>query len=161
MKTGDLIRAESPVGYLITKAEVTEGQHPQVIAISTACGHWGYGRLAQLKLKEKGGEYGAQDDPDMNNVWWEDKGVHPNNIIPAVADPIGGSAGWYDTVVKVTKAKPGDKYGDIDASWEKHVEWFKKTMSYTYVGDQHRKLHPEMAAWAGPESVKHKKRSGH
>ncbi len=160
VKTGDLIRVESPVGHLVTKAYVTEGQHPKVIAISTACGHWGYGRLAQLKLKDKAGEFGAQDDPDLKNVWWEDKGVHPNAIIPAVADPIGGSAGWYDTVVKVTKAQPGDKYGDIEASWEKHVEWFNKTMSYTYVGDQHRKQHPEMSAWAGPDSVKHRKSGG-
>ncbi len=161
VKTGDKIRVESEVGYLITKAYVTEGQHPKVIAISTACGHWGYGRLAQLKLKEKGGQYGADEDADLNNVWWEDKGVHPNDIIPAVADPIGGSAGWYDTVVKVTKAGPDDKYGYIEASWEKHVEWFKKTMSFSYVGDQHRKMHPEMAAWAGPDSVEPKKPSGH
>lgn len=160
VKTGDLIRVESSVGHLVTKAYVTEGQHPNVIAISTGCGHWGYGRLAQLKLKEKAGQYGAQDDPDLNNVWWEDKGVHPNLIIPAVADPIGGSAGWYDTVVKVTRAKAGDKYGDMESSWEKHFEWYKKTMSFTYVGDAHRKMHPEMASWAGPESVKPKKPSG-
>ena len=63
----------------------------------------------------------GQDDPDLNNVWWDDKGVHPNNIIPVVADPIGGSQGWYDTVVKVTKAGPNDKYGDIEGNWEKHV----------------------------------------
>jgi hypothetical protein len=78
-----------------------------------------------------------------------------------VADPIGGSAGWYDTVVKVTKAKAGDKYGDISATWEKHMEWYKKTMGYTYVGDEHRKMHPEMASWAGPDSVKSKAPSGH
>lgn len=161
VKSGDLIRVESPVGHLVTKAYVTEGQHPKVIAISTACGHWGYGRLAQLKLKEKGGQFGAQEDPDLNNVWWEDKGVHPNAIIPAVADPIGGSAGWYDTVVKVTKAKPGDKYGDVEASWDKHVAWYKKTMAYSYVGDEHRKMHPEMVAWAGPDSVKGRPSGGH
>lgn len=161
VKTGDLIRVESEVGHLVTKAYVTEGQHPKVIAISTACGHWGYGRLAQLKLKEKGGQFGGEEDPDLKNVWWEDKGVHPNAIIPAIADPIGGSAGWYDTVVKVTKAQAGDKYGDVQSSWDKHLAWFKKTMSYTYVGSEHRKMHPEMAAWAGPASVKRKKSSGH
>ncbi|PKM43944.1 MAG: thiosulfate reductase [Gammaproteobacteria bacterium HGW-Gammaproteobacteria-1] len=161
IKTGDLIRIESGVGHIVTKALVTEGIHPKVIAVSTAHGHWGYGRLAQLKLKEAAGQYGAADDPDLKNVWWDDKGVHPNHIIPAVADPIGGSQGWYDTVVKVSKAQPGDKYGDMVADWNKHVQWYKEGMRYTYVGDMHRKMHPEMASWAGPDSVKHKATGGH
>lgn len=161
VKTGDLIRIESPVGHMVTKAYVTEGIHPKVIAVSTACGHWGYGRLAQLKLDEKAGQFGAQDDPDLKNVWWDDKGVHPNAIIPVVADPIGGSQGWYDTVVRVTRAQASDKYGDVHATWDKHLEWYKKTMGYAYTGDQHRKMHPEMVAWAGPQSVKPKDGGGH
>lgn len=156
VKTGDLVRVESSVGHLVTKAYVTEGMHPKVIGISTGFGHWEYGRLATLKLKEQKGvaSHGA-DDPDLNNVWWDDKGVHPNNIIPVVVDPIGGSQGWYDTVVKVTKAGPDDKYGDSEGNWDKHVAAFKETMRYAYTGDLHRKMHPEMAAWGGPESVKH------
>lgn len=155
VKTGDLVRIESKVGYMVTKAYVFEGIHPKVVAIPTAFGHWEYGRLATLKLNEKkGGEFGAQDDADLNNVWWEDKGVHPNAMIPTVVDPIGGSQGWFDTVVKVTKAGSGDKYGDVQGSWEKHLEAAKETMRYAYNGDLHRKMHPEMASWGGPESVK-------
>ncbi|HEX8987947.1 MAG TPA: molybdopterin-dependent oxidoreductase [Rhodocyclaceae bacterium] len=155
IKTGDLVRIESKVGYMVTKAYVFEGIQPKVVAIPTAFGHWAYGRLATLKLKDKPA-YGGQEDPDLNNVWWDDKGVHPNDIIPVVADPIGGSQGWFDTVVKVTKAGPNDKYGDVKASWDKHVESFKETMRYAYTGDLHRKMHPEMASWAGPESAGHK-----
>jgi anaerobic selenocysteine-containing dehydrogenase len=155
VKTGDLVRIESAVGHMVTKAYVFEGIHPKVVAIPTAFGHWEYGRLATLKLKEKAaGEFGGQDDADLNNVWWEDKGVHPNAIIPTVVDPIGGSQGWFDTVVKVTKAGPNDKYGDVEGSWEKHLEAAKETMRYAYTGDLHRKMHPEMASWGGPESVK-------
>jgi anaerobic selenocysteine-containing dehydrogenase len=155
VKTGDLVRIESKVGYMVTKAYVFEGIHPKVVAIPTAFGHWEYGRLATLKLNEKkGGEFGAQDDADLDNVWWEDKGVHPNAMIPTVVDPIGGSQGWFDTVVKVTKAGSGDKYGDVQGSWEKHLEAAKETMRYAYNGDLHRKMHPEMASWGGPESVK-------
>jgi hypothetical protein len=118
----------------------------------------GLRQLAQLKLKsEKAGARGA-DDPDPNNVWWEDKGVHQPDH-PVVADLIGGSRGWYDTVVKVTKAGPNDKYGDA-ASWEKHVEAFKETMRYAYTGNVHRTMHPEMADWGGPESVKPKESGG-
>jgi len=163
VKTGDLVRIESGVGYMVTKAYVFEGIHPKVVAIPTAFGHWGYGRLAQLKQRsEKGGAWGATSDADIdNNVWWDDKGVHPNAIIPVVADPIGGSQGWYDTVVKVTKAGPNDKYGDVKGDWDKHVAAFKETMRYAYTGDLHRTMHPEMSAWAGPESVKHKAAGGH
>ncbi|MFZ5508523.1 MAG: molybdopterin-dependent oxidoreductase [Pseudomonadota bacterium] len=154
VKTGDLVRVESKVGYLITKAYVTEGIQPRVVAIPTAFGHWEYGRLATLRLKEKPA-YGGQEDPDLNNVWWHDRGVHPNAIIPVVADPIGGSQGWYDTVVKVTKAGPNDKYGDVQGDWEKHYQAYKETLRYAYTGDLHRKMHPEMASWGGPQSVKH------
>lgn len=162
VKTGDLVRVESRVGYLVTKAYVTEGIHPKAIAIPTAFGHWEYGRLATLKLKEKKPEWShGQEDPDLNNVWWDDKGVHPNDIIPAVADPIGGSQGWYDTVVKVTKAGPNDKYGDVVGYWDKHVEAFKEGLRYAYTGDMHRKMHPEMAHWPGPESAKDGHGGGH
>jgi anaerobic selenocysteine-containing dehydrogenase len=163
IKTGDLVRIESKVGHMVTKAYVFEGIHPKVVAIPTAFGHWEYGRLATLKVKEKkGGEFGATSDADIdNNVWWDDKGVHPNAIIPTVVDPIGGSQGWYDTVVKVTKAGPDDKYGDVQGSWEKHLEAAKETMRYAYTGDLHRAMHPEMAAWAGPDSVKHESGGGH
>jgi anaerobic selenocysteine-containing dehydrogenase len=159
VKTGDLIRVESKVGFLVTKAYVTEGIQPKVVAIATAFGHWEYGRLATLKLKEKPA-FGGAEDADLNNVWWDDKGVHPNAIIPVVADPIGGSQGWYDTVVKVTKAGPNDKYGDTQGDWQKHYEAYKETMRYAYTGDMHRKMHPEMASWGGPESVKHKAGGG-
>ena len=151
VKTGDLVRIESNVGYMVTKAYVFEGIHPKVVAIPTAFGHWGYGRLAQLKVNEKGGQWGANEDPDLRNVWWDDKGVHPNAIIPVVADPIGGSQGWYDTVVKVTKAGPNDKYGDVKGDYQKHVEAYRETMRYAYTGDMHRKMHPEMASWPGPK----------
>ncbi len=159
VKTGDLVRIESKVGHLVTKAYVTEGIHPKVVSIPTAFGHWEYGRLASLRLKQKPG-FGAQEDPDMNNVWWDDKGVHPNAIIPVVADPIGGSQGWYDTVVTVTKAGPNDKYGDVQGNWDKHVEAFKETLRYAYTGDLHRAMHPEMASWGGPESVTPAERHG-
>ncbi len=160
VKTGDLVRIESKVGHLVTKVYVTEGIHPKVVSIPTAFGHWEYGRLASLKLKDKPA-WGGKEDPDLNNVWWDDKGVHPNNVIPVVADPIGGSQGWFDTVVKVTKAAPTDKYGDTKGSWEKHYEAYKETIRYAYTGDLHRKMHPEMASWGGPQSVKQKAGGGH
>lgn len=142
---GDLVRVTSKLGYIVTRAHVTEGIHPEVVAISTACGHSAYGRLAQLKHKEPDSEWALGGDPDVtNNVWWDDKGVHPNPIIRLAVDPIGGSQGWFDTTVTVSKAEAGDKYGDTQYDREVAMADYKETLRYTYTGDLHRKNHPEV-----------------
>ncbi len=64
-------------------------------------------------------------------------------------------------MVKVTKAGPTDKYGDTKGNWEKHYEAYKQTMRYAYTGDLHRKMHPEMASWSGPQGVKFKAGGDH
>ena len=145
LSDGDLIRVTSSLGYIVTRAHVTEGIHPDVVAISTACGHSAYGRLAQLKQREQAAEYVQGGDADIaNNVWWNDKGVHPNPIIRLAVDPIGGSQGWYDTVVTVSKAEPGDKYGDTNASIEASMKDYEETLRYAYTGDIHRAKHAEV-----------------
>ncbi len=116
-----------------------------MVAISTACGHSAYGRLAQLKQKEKAAEFVQGGDADIdNNVWWDDKGVHPNPIIKLAVDPIGGSQGWYDTVVTVSKAAAGDKYGDVKASVEASMKDYEETLRYAYTGDMHKANHKEV-----------------
>ena len=135
----------SKVGYIVTRAHLTEGIHPDVIAISTACGHPAYGRLAQLRHREASPEWAQGGDPDMySNVWWDDRGVHPNPIVQLAVDPIGGSQGWYDTVVTVTKAEAGDRYGDVDASVEQSIKDYEENLRLAYTGDLHRVNHAEV-----------------
>ncbi len=98
---GDAIKLTSPLGTMATKARVTEGIHPGVVAISNHCGHWAYGYYASLA---KSASYVAEADPDVEQVWWTDKGAHPNWIIASAGDPIGGQLRYMDTVVKVEKA---------------------------------------------------------
>ena len=142
---GDLVRITSPLGYIVTRAHVTEGIHPEVVAISTACGHAAYGRLATLKMRDPAAEWASGDDPDItDNVWWDDRGVHPNPIIQLRVDPIGGSQGWFDTVVKVTPAQAGDKYGDTNASVEQSMKDYDETLRYAYTGDLHKAAHQEV-----------------
>jgi anaerobic selenocysteine-containing dehydrogenase len=142
---GDLVRVTSPIGYIVTRVHITEGIHPEVIAISTACGHEAYGRMAQLKHGEADPEWALGGDPDVtHNVWWDDKGVHPNPIIRLSVDPIGGSQGWYDTLVTVTKAEPGDKYGDVRVDLEKAMADYDETLRYAYTGDLHQAAHQEV-----------------
>lgn len=147
---GDLIRVTSPVGYLVTKAHVTEGIHPKVIAISNTLGSR-FGRFATASKNAKPGVWGNIDDTDLKNIWWTPEGVNPNDIIPVSADPIGGSQGWYDTVVTVSKAKSRDKFGDTKVDNKKHFEFYKETMEYAYTGKMHRKMHPEVKVGKLPE----------
>ena len=143
VKSGDLVRITSRVGYIVTKVRVTEGIHPKVVAVSNTHGTK-FGRFATANKMSGAGQYGASDDPDIKNIWWKAEGVNPNPIIPAVADPIGGSATWYDTVVKVTKAESGDQLGDTKVDNAKHVEAFKEGMQYAYSGSKHKEMPPEV-----------------
>ena len=99
IKTGDDIILESPAGQLKIKAHVSEGVHPNVIAIARDVGHWEYGRIAR-------GEKFTSEDPDTKYIWWPKKqqGVHPNFVIPIATDPIGRGQCWMDTKVTVKKA---------------------------------------------------------
>ncbi|MFQ6069427.1 MAG: molybdopterin dinucleotide binding domain-containing protein, partial [Candidatus Aminicenantales bacterium] len=99
IKDGDLIKVESKIGQLKTRAKVTDGIVPGVVAISHHLGHWAYGEYASGK---KTPEHACEKDCEFK--WWNEKGVHPNWIIPNSPDPINGQMRWMDTVVKVSKA---------------------------------------------------------
>lgn len=94
------IRIKSPWGEVTTQARVTEGIVPGVVAISNHCGHWEYGRFASGKKTP----LGADNDQDLDSIWWNDRGTHPNWVIPNAPDPIGGQQRWMDTVVTIEPA---------------------------------------------------------
>ncbi|MCK4705692.1 MAG: thiosulfate reductase, partial [Gammaproteobacteria bacterium] len=128
---GELVRVISDVGYLVTKAWLTQGIHPQVLGISTSVGRTAYGRVAQADpdLRPSYPQQGQQDDPDIDhNVWWRDGGTNPNDIIPISIDPASGVQAWNDTVVTLALAEAGDKYGDINVDNAKHYAIYKKMM---------------------------------
>lgn len=99
IRTGDAIRIKSEIGEIVTRALVTEGVHPGVIAVSFHCGHWEYGRYASGKVVNS-----DVSDPSYRHKWWKTKGEHPNWVIPNRPDPIGGQQRWMDTVVTVSRA---------------------------------------------------------
>jgi len=127
---GSLVRVTSEVGYLVTKAWVTHGIHPQVVGISTSVGRTSYGRVALADptaiatfAKEE------QRDADLEgNLWWRDQGVNPNDIIPLAVDPVSGIQAWNNTVVTIAPAKDGDIYEDIRVDNVKHLAIYKKLM---------------------------------
>lgn len=155
--TGDLIRVETQIGHFVAKVWVTEGIRPGIVACSHHMGRWrlgepmatgepGSGTLnriasAKVEIEPKGdGKYDMHqiegvkpfesDDPDTMRVWWGDAGVNQNLTFPVQPDPISGQHCWHQHV-KVTKAAPTDRYGDIHVDLERSRQVYEQWKSLT------------------------------
>ena len=163
LKTGDLIRVSTRIGYFVNHAWVTEGMRPGVVACSHHLGRWrlmqgpGADRWASwpAELEEKGegvwrlkrkGDIApfASDDPDSKRVWWKNGGVHQNLTFPVQPDPISGMHCWHQKVT-VTRAHQGDEYGDVEVDTKKayaiYEEWLAKAAPRRGPGGERRPLH--------------------
>jgi len=143
--TGDLVRVETRIGHFVVKAWVTEGIRPGVVACSHHMGRWklhDHGQrqmMATVKLvrqgtrfsllREKGIAPYASADGDTRRIWWTDSGVHQNLTFPVQPDPVSGMHCWHQAV-RICRAAPGDRYGDIVVDTEKarqhYAEWLAK-----------------------------------
>jgi anaerobic selenocysteine-containing dehydrogenase len=146
---GDLVKVSTGIGSFVTRAWITEGIRPGVVGMSHHLGRWrldenqGGGRTATALVKiTKSAEgryemrqiHGTQPfdskDPDSKRVWWTEVGVHQNLTFPVQPDPVSGMHCWHQRV-RVDKAGPNDRYGDIsvdtDASHRLYKEWMAKT----------------------------------
>jgi anaerobic selenocysteine-containing dehydrogenase len=63
-------------------------------------------------------------DPDSRRIWWTDVGVHQNLTFPVHPDPVSGQHCWHQAV-RVTRAEPGDRYGDIHVDAARSREAFR------------------------------------
>lgn len=99
VRKGDTVTISSEKDSLTAKVWVTQGVHPDVIAMEAGLGHWESGRIAQGKSFES-------QDPNTRLVWWEKhgNGSHPYRLVPIKIDPVGGSPAWMGLPVTVTKA---------------------------------------------------------
>ena len=149
IQSGDLVRINTEIGYFVDKVWVTEGMKPGVIACSHHLGRW---RRPQDKIgnrwatntvnieKQEGGKWKMStiegvkpfesNDKDSSRIFWSDGGVHQNITFPVHPDPISGMHCWHQKV-RVEKAQPSDKYGDIMVDTEKshqvYLNWLKMT----------------------------------
>lgn len=148
VRTGDLVRVSTRIGYFVDKAWVTEGVRPGVAACSHHLGRWRRptdppasrwsGNV--VKIEESGGVWtmrrmqgpGPFDspDPDSRRVWWREGGVHQNITFPVQPDPISGMHCWHQRV-RVERAHAGDALGDIAVDTNKSMavyrEWLRRT----------------------------------
>jgi anaerobic selenocysteine-containing dehydrogenase len=146
VRTGDLVRVETEIGYFVVRAWVTEGIKPGIVACSHHMGRWKTHEtgqkqmMATVKLDHEGDRWGLKreagvgpyesSDKDTLRIWWNDVGVHQNLTFPVHPDPISGMHCWHQAV-RVRKAEPSDKYGDIHVDTAKSHEVFKKWLAQT------------------------------
>jgi anaerobic selenocysteine-containing dehydrogenase len=143
--TGDLVRVETEIGHFVLRAWVTEGIRPGVVACSHHMGRWklpdGPGQRAVMPtvgLARDGSRWSmsqqeglhpfASGDPDTLRIWWTEIGVHQNITFPVHPDPISGAHCWHQAV-RVRKAEPGDRHGEVSVDTEKahrvYHEWLE------------------------------------
>lgn len=88
----------SVMGSLKTRVHLTEGVHPQVIAISHNCGRWVGGAVASHRTNQPHPHPpGKAEEP-----WWQEEiSVPQNGLIPIYPDPTSGQQAWHDTIVRI------------------------------------------------------------
>ncbi|HUI42168.1 MAG TPA: molybdopterin-dependent oxidoreductase [Terriglobia bacterium] len=131
VRTGELLKVHTEIGYFVVHAWVTEGLTPGVVACSHHLGRWRTSKDDQIErltsswvsLRETGpGQWKMRHaadvepyetrDPDTGRVWWSDAGVHQNLTFAVHPDPVSGMHCWHQ-MVRVERAGPDDHYGDI------------------------------------------------
>jgi anaerobic selenocysteine-containing dehydrogenase len=152
VRTGDLVRVETEIGYFVVRAWVTEGIKPGIVACSHHMGRWkthenGQKQLmATVKLDHQGSAWGLRreagagpyesSDADTLRIWWNDVGVHQNLTFPVHPDAISGMHCWHQAV-RVRPAEGTDKYGDIHVDTEKSRQVYRKWLGQTRPADKH------------------------
>ncbi len=149
LQTGDLVKLHTDIGYFVDKVWVTEGMKPGVVACSHHLGRWRRpqdkvgNRWATNTVKiENDGNGGwkmqtiagvrpfESSDADSKRIFWSDGGVHQNITHAVHPDPISGMHCWHQRV-KIEKAGPNDKYGDIFVDTKKSFENYKEWLAMT------------------------------
>jgi anaerobic selenocysteine-containing dehydrogenase len=154
VRSGDLIKVVTEIGYFVDKAWVTEGIRPGVVACSHHLGRWrlqedqGGGKFATalVQLDAKGeGEWQMRqlhgiepyksDDPDTERVWWKDAGVHQNLTFAVHPDPISGMHCWHQKV-RLERPGPDERYGDIYVDTARSHAVYKEWLAMTRPAEQ-------------------------
>jgi anaerobic selenocysteine-containing dehydrogenase len=148
VKTGKLVRIETAIGWFVLRGWITEGIHPGVVACSHHAGRWrtspdsGGERSSSslVGIERKGSTFlfrqrtGAtafsSEDPDSARIWWQEIGVNQNLAFPVQPDPQSGMHCWHQKV-KVARAQPGDRYGDILVDTSRSREVFEQWLAMT------------------------------
>ncbi|HKY31832.1 MAG TPA: molybdopterin-dependent oxidoreductase [Candidatus Polarisedimenticolia bacterium] len=146
VRTGDLVRVTTEIGFFVNRVYVTEGIRPGVVACSHHMGRWrtsekGGSRWAAALVSiqrspegvwrmrhQSGIEPFDSDDPDSSRIWWREPGVHQNITFPVHPDPVSGMHCWHQKV-RVERARPDDRYGDIEVDTRRSMEVYRRWLA--------------------------------
>jgi len=148
VEMGDLLRVSTRIGYYVNAVWVTEGVRPGVVACSHHMGRWTVkgdqvsgnhwqlhdvdlrkvSNTAYLMRRVKPTGAFASADKESEKVWWSSGGVHQNMTFCVQPDPVSGMHCWHQKVV-VTKAEPGDRYGDVFVDTAKSMAVFEEWLA--------------------------------
>lgn len=149
VRTGDLARVTTRIGFFVDKVWVTEGIRPGVVACSHHLGRWrrpndppnsrwssnvvsidetspGKWRMRQIS----GPQPFDSSDPDSRRIWWREGGVHQNITFPVHPDPISGMHCWHQRV-RVERAAAEDRCGDVFVDTERSMAIFRAWLART------------------------------
>lgn len=156
VRTGELARVETEIGYFVDSVWTTEAVKPGVIALSHHLGRWrlhetqgvgaGMSNLVEIESDGRGGYklstlHGARawntSDPDTGRIWWQEVGV-PQNLTHAVhPDPISGGHCWLQKANAVRKAAQDDKHGDVFVDTKRSMQVYRRWRAMTRPAKQH------------------------
>jgi anaerobic selenocysteine-containing dehydrogenase len=124
----DLVRVTTEIGWFVLRPFVTEGLPPGIVACSHHLGRWHERRhareasgwaSAEVELAIEGALWRwrrvaerSAGDSAAGGRWWRESGVHQNIAFAVHPDPVSGMHCWHQKV-RVTRAEPGDRFGDI------------------------------------------------
>ena len=147
--SGDLVRLNTSIGYLVPRVWVTESIRPGVCAMSHHMGRWRLfgtegsrwsqglvdithpdGEDSFLLRYRKGIEPFESSDPDSSRIWWTDPGVHQNLAFGVQPDPHSGMHCWLQKV-RMEKAHKGDHYGDVYVDTARSMEVYREWLAMT------------------------------
>lgn len=175
LRNGDLVRVNTEIGWFIDRVWATEAMKPGVCACSHHIGRWrrpgdpkaNRMSASEVDIKEEGaGQWRMRklrgitpfesNDPDTQRIFWEAGGVHQNAAAPIHPDPISGANCWLQKV-RIEKAKPEDRYGDVVAdtnkAYEVYLQWKAQCRPVHGTGKLrriewlNRPLPPQKEAW--------------
>jgi hypothetical protein len=153
---GELVRVATRTGYYVNAVWITEGIRPGVIACSHHLGRWAVqadqvagnrwqvhdvdlrktSDTAYLMRRTTAVGPHQSSDKDAQKVWWTSGGVHQNFTFPVQPDPISGMHCWHQKVT-VTKAEPGDRYGDVFVDTRLSMQVFEEWLARTKPAGEH------------------------
>lgn len=78
----------------------------------------------------------ASADADTLRIWWTYVGIHQNLTFPVHPDPVSGQHCWHQAV-RVRKAEPDDRPGDVRVDTAKAHEIYQSWLDKTRPASTH------------------------